>query len=93
MISFYNDVLYGWNLLDFLFLYFCYMHLLKFRYFLSIGSLLWFFFLLFWDNIHGLSLHFYLYNVREENTLHFEIFERSFLFSVIAIFLYNSKCV
>jgi hypothetical protein len=24
------------------------------------------------NNIHGLSFHFYLYNVREENTFHFE---------------------
>jgi hypothetical protein len=50
------------------------MHLLKSLYFNSIGSLLCFFF----DNIHGLSFHFYLYSVREENTFHFENFEKSF---------------
>jgi hypothetical protein len=51
------------------------MHLLKSFYFISIGSFLWFFFFL--DNTHGLSFHFYLYNVREEKTFYFENFESS----------------
>ncbi len=34
----------------------------------------------FCDNTHGLSFHFYLYGVKEENTLHFEFFEFFFVF-------------
>ncbi len=56
------------------FFYSCCMHLLKSLYFLSIGNLLWFFF----DNTHGLSFHFYLHNVKKENTFHFENLEKSF---------------
>jgi hypothetical protein len=72
----YNDFFYGCNLLDFLFFIFC-MHLLKFLYFISIGNLLYIY-IIFFDNTHGLSFHFYLHNVRDENTFHFENFEKSF---------------
>ncbi len=58
------------------FLYSCCMHLFKSFYFLSIGSSLWVIFL---DNTHGLSFHFYLYNVKEENAFYFENFEFFFL--------------
>jgi len=51
------------------------MHLLKSFFFLPIGSLLFYFI---FDNIHGLSFHFDLYSVRDENTFYFENFEKSF---------------
>ncbi len=70
----YNDLFYGCKLFDFLFFFKnCCMHLLKSFYFLSIGNLLCF--LLFFDNIHGLSFHFYLYSIKDENTFYFEEFE------------------
>jgi len=77
MISLYKDLLYGGNLLDFLFFIF----LLHASFEISSFSFYWklamvFFFL--GDNTHGLYFHFYLYNVRKENTLHFENFEKSF---------------
>jgi hypothetical protein len=60
------------------------MHLLKSFYFLSIGSLLFYF--TFDNNTHGLSFHFYLCNVKDENTFYFEIFEiLFFLFIVIFV--------
>jgi hypothetical protein len=62
------------------FLNFCCMHLLKSLYFLSIRSLLWFFF---FDNIHGLYFHFYLYSVGKENAFHFEKFEKYFFFCLL----------
>jgi hypothetical protein len=67
----------------------CYMHLLKSLYSLSIGRLSWFFFC----NTHGLSFHFYLYNVREENALHFENFEKScFVFCLLQFCLLQFCC-
>jgi hypothetical protein len=59
------------------FLNFCCMHLLKSFYFLSIGSLLLYFI---FDNTHDLSLHFYLYSVRDET--HF-ILRNLFLFFLL----------
>jgi len=44
----------------------------------KIGILLWFVF----DNIRGLSFHFYLYNVRKENTFHLKILKNLSLFFV-----------
>jgi hypothetical protein len=42
----------------------------------------------FYNNIHGLLFHFYLYNVRDENTFYFEKFDESFfLFCLLQIFL------
>jgi len=53
------------------------MHLTKSFYFLSITSLL--FLIYFWfDNIHGLSFHFDLYNEKDENVFYFEKFEKIF---------------
>jgi hypothetical protein len=44
-------------------------------------------FSLFFDNTHGLSFHFYLYSVRDENTFYFENFEKSFfIFCLLQIF-------
>ncbi len=77
MISLYKDILYGENFLDFLVFFSYCKDLLKSFYSLSIGNLLWVFFF-FFDNTHSLSFHFYLYNVKEENALHFENFEKSF---------------
>jgi len=59
------------------------MHLMRSHYFLSIRSLLCFFF----DNIHGLSFHFYLYNEKDENIFYFEKFENFFFFLFILILL------
>jgi hypothetical protein len=59
--------------ISFFFNFFC-IHLLKSFYFLSIGSLLFYF--IFYNN-HGLSFHFYLYSVIDENTFYFENFEKS----------------
>jgi hypothetical protein len=56
------------------------MHILKYIYFLSIASLLFYF--VFWDNTHGPSFHFYLYNVRKESTFYFEEFDKSFFVSL-----------
>jgi hypothetical protein len=36
------------------------------------------YFILFLDNIHGLSFHFYFYSVIDKNTFYFEEFEKSF---------------
>jgi hypothetical protein len=58
------------------FWYSCCMHLFKSFYFLSIRIHLWGFF--FWDNTHGLSFHFYLYSVKEENAFYLENFKKSF---------------
>jgi len=76
MISLYNDLLYGWNLLDFLFLKIlvtCIFWNLFILFLLEVAMV----FFLFFDSTHGLSFHFYLYNVKEENALHFENFEKS----------------
>jgi hypothetical protein len=76
------------------FKFFCCMHLLKSLYFLFIGRLLCFFFF-FLDKIHGLSFHFYLYNVREENTFYFENFEKSFFFvycNFVVIIIIPNTC-
>jgi hypothetical protein len=67
------------------FLYSCYMHLLKSVCSLSIGSCSSFF--LFFDNTHGFSFHFYLYSGKEENALHFENFEKSSFFFVYCNFV------
>jgi len=75
MISLYNDILYGWNLLDFLF----FLFLLHASFEISLFSFYWKLAMIFFlDNIHGLSFHFYLYSVRERKALHFEKFEKSF---------------
>jgi hypothetical protein len=67
------------------------MHILKSLYFLPIGILQWFFF---WGQHSCLSLHFYLYSVRKENTLHFEIFEKSFfVFYYCNFFVQFQMCV
>jgi len=62
------------------FFYSCYIHLLKSLYYFPIGSLLW---LSFFDNTHGLSFHFYLYSVKEENTLHLEILNFFFVLCLL----------
>jgi hypothetical protein len=74
----YNAIFYGCNLLNFLLIcFFAFMQFLKFWDFLSIESLLYIkFFILY--NTHDLSFQFYLYSVRDENTFHFEEFEKSF---------------
>jgi hypothetical protein len=69
----YNNLLYGWNLLDFLFFGIFVAHILKSLYFLSIGSLL---LLFIYDKTHGLSFHFHFYNVKDENPFYFEEFEK-----------------
>jgi hypothetical protein len=51
------------------------MHLLKFLYFISIGSLLWFFFL---TTLMAYLFIFTYYSVKEENSFYFEEFEKSF---------------
>jgi hypothetical protein len=67
------------------FFYSCYMHLLKSFYFISIESLLLFFF---WQHSWPF-FHFYLYNVKKENTLHFEIFEKSYFILFLMQFCYT----
>jgi hypothetical protein len=76
MTSLYCDLLYGCKLLDFLFFWYFYcMHFLKSFYFLSIASLLCFFFP-FFDSTHGISFHFDFYSIREKNVAYFEEFEK-----------------
>ncbi len=72
----YNNLFYGCNFLDFLFLKKnCCMHLLKSFYFLSIESLLCFYLQHSW---------LFLYSVRDENIFYFEKFENSFfVFSLL----------
>jgi hypothetical protein len=66
---------------------FCCMHILKFLYFLY-WKLPTFSFSNFFDNTHGISFHFYLYNVRHENTFSYEkIWENFLCFLFIAILL------
>jgi hypothetical protein len=75
MIFLYNDFLYGWNLLDL----FLKKFLLHASFEISLFSFYWkLAMVFFFDNTHGLSFHFYLYNLKEKNALHFEIFEKSF---------------
>ncbi len=84
MIPLYNNLLYGWNLLDFLF----FLFLLHASFEISLFSFYWkLVMVFFFDNTHGLSLHFYLYSVREENTFHFEIFENLSLFFIYCNFV------
>jgi hypothetical protein len=68
---------YGWNLLDFLFVLFL-LHasfdIYIYIYIFLLEACYGFVF----DNTHGLSFHFYLCNVRKENTFHFENFEKYF---------------
>ncbi len=72
MISLYNNLLYGLNLLDFLFLKFLLHASFEISLFYFYWKLAMVFFL---DNIHGLYFHFYLYSVKEENAFHFENFD------------------
>jgi len=67
------------------FFYSYHMHLLKKNYFLSIESLLWFFF----GTTFMAFLHFYLYSVRRKNTLHFENFEKFIFIFCLLQFCYT----
>ncbi len=76
MITLYNNLLYGGNLLDFLFCLFLFhasFEIFLFSFYWKLAMVFFFFY-----NNHGLFFHFYLYSVREENTLHFENFGKSF---------------
>jgi hypothetical protein len=91
MISLYNDILYGWTFLNFLFFLFL-LHT-SFE-----DSLFYFYWKLamvfFWGQHSLLSLHFYLYSVKEENTLHFENFEKNFfVFYYCKNFVQFQMCV
>ncbi len=61
------------------------MHLLKSLYFLYIRNLLCFFL----DNIQGLSFHFELYNVKDENKFYFEEFD-IFIYFCLLYFCYHN---
>ncbi len=78
----YNDLFYGCNLLDFLFLKF----LLHASFEISLFSF-YCKFAIYIDNTCDLSFHFYLYNVKEKNTFYFEKFENLSLFFVYCNFV------
>ncbi len=72
MISLYNNLLYGLNLLDFLFFKFLLHASFENLFILFLLEASYGFFL---DKTHGLYFHFYLYSVKEENAFHFENFD------------------
>ncbi len=72
---------------------FCCMHILKFLYFLY-WKLPTFSFSNFFDNTHGISFHFYLYNVRLKTHFLMKKFEKTFFVFCLLQFCchnYNSK--